>query len=100
VQLEAQTRQFLNLCVARARAHARQQFAAEIKALRAEMQEHVAAVHRQLAAAREEAAAPREYYEAHRAHAVAKQEVAAIYRKHMIERAMEVEFDPLITPLQ
>jgi|SRR5262245_13868193 len=37
MQLEPQTRQFLNLCVARARAHERQRLTAEAEALRAEI---------------------------------------------------------------
>ena len=94
MQLEPQHRQFLNMCVARARAFERQQFAAEIKALRAEMQERLTAVHRQLAAACEEAAMLREYYEAHRAHIVAKRELAEVQRRHAIERAMEAVRDP------
>jgi len=64
------------------------------------LQHDLAAARQQLAAACEEAALLREYYQAHRAHIIAKQELAAIYRRHAIERAMEVEFDPLTTPLQ
>ena len=48
---------------------------------------------------REELVLLREYYEAHRTHIVAKQELAAIYRRHTIERAMEAQRDPT-QPLQ
>jgi len=110
MQLEPQTRQFLNLCVARARAYERQQLAAEAEALRAEIAAERDAMHAKLAELkasiigeyvemRDELATLRECYAAHRAHVIAKQEVGAIYRRHTIERAMEAVRDPT-APLQ
>ena len=104
--LEHGQKQFLNLCVQRARAHGRQQFAVEVERLRVEMAEHVAvlradaaAIFRQLQAAREEAALLREERAARIAHVRAQHEVLAAWRRLQIERAWQSERDPTI-PLQ
>lgn len=118
VPLEFEQRQFLNACVAKARAFERQQFAAaaeqlrsefaaEAAQLRAEMQEQVktlhralAAVHRKLADAIEESRLLREWRDAHIEHQQAKAELLALYRRLMLEEAWLVEFDPLTMQLQ
>jgi len=80
---------------------------AEAEALRAEMQEHVevlrrdlAAVHRKLAEAVEEARLLRAWREAHVAHERSKCEFAAAYRRLLLERAWRVESDPATMTLQ
>jgi len=111
VQLEFQQRQFVNRCVARARAHEREQLAAEAKALRAEIAAERDALYAKLAElkasligdyyamrdelerVRKEAALLREWRDAHIAHKQARDELLALYRQRALERAWAAERD-------
>ena len=110
MQLETEQRRLVNRAVAQARFFERQQLTVQAEQLRAEIAQERADMIAELAtlkaniigdyeAMREELALLRNYYEAHRAHIVAKQQVVATYRRHTIERAMEVVRDPT-APLQ
>jgi hypothetical protein len=107
MQLEYQQRRLLNIAIARAKAHEREQITAEAEQMRAEIAQERASMIAELAtlkaniigdyeAMREELAVLREYYEAHRAHILAKQEVIATHRRHTIERALEAVRDPTV----
>jgi hypothetical protein len=110
MQLDFQERQILKRAVAQARYFEQQQLAAQAEQLRAEIAQERATMIAELAtlkaniigdyeAMREELAVLREYHNALCAHLEAKQELAAIYRRHTIERAMEAVRDPT-QPLQ
>ena len=117
MQLEGEQRRLLNTCVARARAHERQQLTAEAEALRAEIArerdemyaklaelrasiigEYVEMCN-ELARVRKEAALLREWKQAHTEHQRARHELLALYRRRMLEAAWEAERDPAL-PLQ
>ena len=118
MRLEPQTRQYLNLCVARARAFERQQLAAEAEAMRAEiaaardaffaemakikadMLAPFFAMQAELERIRKEAALLREWRDAHVAHKQARQELLELYQRRALERAQAAEFDPVTMSLQ
>src|SRR6516164_6601111 len=109
MRLEPEHRRLLAVCVARARAHERQQIAAEVEAavaaerdamhaklaeIKANLLGEFFALRDELERVRKEATLLREWRDAHTAHKQARRELLALYRKHALERAWAAERDP------
>jgi len=106
MRLEFQQRQFVNQCVARARAFERQQLAAEVEALRAEIAAERDAFYAEMARVKAELLMPffalqdelkcarDELLKLRMLHAQAQQEREQIWRDRMWAEAMLMQRDP------